>query len=416
MLAELCKEAVGANSRRIAKLLGTSAGRADPALSKLRPLQGATPQATARNVSGLLGSTSPAHPEMGTDQGVALGQARAATANLMTPKPSLKPPAGLGSTTPAQARLAEKSDTWGRQQELERSLTGRHEGNRKLYSAEDILGKVTDDGSSVFRGYTAKGSPFVSSAQPGTPLFTTGNPAVAFNYGVPDWQTHIPAGGTGQYVAKLNVPALQQAGPSGPFHPHMAMDTRSGFSNLMARIGNATGLSRLLAPMTAGVPGASHPRFERVFTSPKSTAPATEEAYKYMGRGLDGQHSFMKVIEGQPGLAPKTAAEVPPEAVAASKKALKETVGQDPLPRPPGPLAMLLRAKAESDRRNYKAKHSIMRKLLAERQGEFMVDSDDGKGIVGITHNPTSFRMHLPSTLASGLIPPPPAALSGARP
>jgi len=58
-------------------------------------------------------------------------------------------------------------------------------------------------------------------------------------------------------------------------------------------------------------------------------------------------------------------------------------------------LDQLLQAKAESDRRNYKAKHAIMRKLIAAAPAEFMIDSM-ADGLVGLTHIPTGFRMHLP--------------------
>ena len=67
-------------------------------------------------------------------------------------------------------------------------------------------------------------------------------------------------------------------------------------------------------------------------------------------------------------------------------------------------LRKLLEAKAESDRGNYKAKHAIMRGLMAEEPHKFKIDSED-KGIVGITHADTNFRMHLPkSTLPTALL------------
>jgi superfamily II DNA or RNA helicase len=57
-------------------------------------------------------------------------------------------------------------------------------------------------------------------------------------------------------------------------------------------------------------------------------------------------------------------------------------------------LDMLLLAKAESDRGNYGAKHSIMRDLIRAHPEHFRVDSEEG-GFVGLTHR-TNFRMHLP--------------------
>lgn len=63
---------------------------------------------------------------------------------------------------------------------------------------------------------------------------------------------------------------------------------------------------------------------------------------------------------------------------------------------PQSPLARLRQAKAESDRRNYAAKHRILRQLLTERPGEFTVDSRQGH-IVGLTHRGTNFRIHAPA-------------------
>lgn len=61
-------------------------------------------------------------------------------------------------------------------------------------------------------------------------------------------------------------------------------------------------------------------------------------------------------------------------------------------------LEQLLMAKAESDRRNYRAKHAIMRKLITAAPDEFVIDSEQA-GLVGITHLPTGFRMHLPRSV-----------------
>lgn len=64
-------------------------------------------------------------------------------------------------------------------------------------------------------------------------------------------------------------------------------------------------------------------------------------------------------------------------------------------PRPA--LPRLLAAKRESDRRNYAAKASIIRQLIAESPDDFVVDSEEG-GVVGLTHAPTGFRVHMPRT------------------
>ena len=67
------------------------------------------------------------------------------------------------------------------------------------------------------------------------------------------------------------------------------------------------------------------------------------------------------------------------------------------------PLDDLLSAKKESDRRNYPAKHDILRKLIKQSPGDFRIDSEEGN-IYGITHIPTGFRIHMPRREApSGL-------------
>lgn len=65
-------------------------------------------------------------------------------------------------------------------------------------------------------------------------------------------------------------------------------------------------------------------------------------------------------------------------------------------------VLQLLAAKQESDRRNYKAKHHILQRLTAMNPAAFKVDSQKG-GIVGLTHQPSGFRMHAPRNALSGL-------------
>lgn len=60
-------------------------------------------------------------------------------------------------------------------------------------------------------------------------------------------------------------------------------------------------------------------------------------------------------------------------------------------------LDALRRAKAESDRGNYPAKHDIMKKLIEEDPDSFVIDSQLHR-FYGVTHEPTNFRMHLPPT------------------
>jgi hypothetical protein len=58
-------------------------------------------------------------------------------------------------------------------------------------------------------------------------------------------------------------------------------------------------------------------------------------------------------------------------------------------------VKQLIEAKSESDRRNYKSKHDIVRKLMMEKPDDFMIDSSQD-GIVGVTHKPSGFKLHMP--------------------
>ena len=58
-------------------------------------------------------------------------------------------------------------------------------------------------------------------------------------------------------------------------------------------------------------------------------------------------------------------------------------------------LQQLFLAKAESDRKNYQAKHKIIQDLIKNRPDDFTIDSDNPI-TYGITHIPTGFRFHLP--------------------
>jgi 8-oxo-dGTP pyrophosphatase MutT (NUDIX family) len=60
-------------------------------------------------------------------------------------------------------------------------------------------------------------------------------------------------------------------------------------------------------------------------------------------------------------------------------------------------VAELLEAKKESDRKNYAAKHDILRKLIKKSPAEFKIDSEEG-GIYGITHIPSGFKIHIPKS------------------
>ena len=58
-------------------------------------------------------------------------------------------------------------------------------------------------------------------------------------------------------------------------------------------------------------------------------------------------------------------------------------------------LQQLLQAKAHSDKKEYGPKTEIVRGLIKKNPGEFHIDSR-GHGVVGLTHGPTKFRLHLP--------------------
>lgn len=58
-------------------------------------------------------------------------------------------------------------------------------------------------------------------------------------------------------------------------------------------------------------------------------------------------------------------------------------------------IQQLLKAKEHSDNRQYDQKADIVRKLVQQKPSEFHIDSE-GRGIVGLTHAPTRFKIHLP--------------------
>jgi hypothetical protein len=62
----------------------------------------------------------------------------------------------------------------------------------------------------------------------------------------------------------------------------------------------------------------------------------------------------------------------------------------------------LKQAKGYSDVRQYGAKHSLVNQLVRQAPAEFYIDSEQG-GIVGLTHQPTGFRIHVPREVVHGL-------------
>lgn len=76
-------------------------------------------------------------------------------------------------------------------------------------------------------------------------------------------------------------------------------------------------------------------------------------------------------------------------------------------------LRQLGKAKKESDRKNYAAKHEIVRRLISADPKSFVVDSQQGN-IGGITHTPTMFRLHMPmSAVPTEIRPPLPTSVPG---
>ncbi len=55
----------------------------------------------------------------------------------------------------------------------------------------------------------------------------------------------------------------------------------------------------------------------------------------------------------------------------------------------------LLTAKQYSDKKQYDQKHAKLRALLDKHGKDFFIDSSE-KGIVGLTHRPSGFRIHAP--------------------
>lgn len=63
------------------------------------------------------------------------------------------------------------------------------------------------------------------------------------------------------------------------------------------------------------------------------------------------------------------------------------------------PVQRLQEAKAYSDRGDYPSKHRIIRQMMEESPADFAIDSQQGD-ILGITHKPTGFKLHVPRLIA----------------
>jgi DNA-directed RNA polymerase beta subunit len=81
-----------------------------------------------------------------------------------------------------------------------------------------------------------------------------------------------------------------------------------------------------------------------------------------------------------------------------SKEHMDYLTGTDKKGTFEGPvLDQLKQLKAFSDKRRYAEKNALARKLISAARDEYFIDSDDGRGIVGITHRPSGFRFHMPA-------------------
>jgi len=66
-------------------------------------------------------------------------------------------------------------------------------------------------------------------------------------------------------------------------------------------------------------------------------------------------------------------------------------------------LGLLARAKERSDVKDYQGKYQVLRMLMQDAPGDFVVDSPVGK-YHGITHTPTGYRYHVPPAVYAGLV------------
>lgn len=287
------KSAIGSNARLLSRLL--HAGKAP---ASLLPFRGGSTKDTAVNLSRFLGTT----PVPGTPQARAFDDARFVVEGLKTKAPVRPLPA-----SPSQRRLYWREGLWSNDDSLARYLSGRHGDNRRAFTASELIARHQQQGAPgpLFRGFKGRGTPFVNAtAQPGTALFTSGHPEVAFNYGLPDLQNGIASTRQGPYVSVLDPAALAQAGPMGPLGPHYGMDTRTGLNRSLAHLLNRVGT--FVSPLVSLLRGnrlAGSRYFEQVATTPADMRPATLASYKYLGQlGPGGEKLLMRVAGSRPSI------------------------------------------------------------------------------------------------------------------
>jgi hypothetical protein len=78
----------------------------------------------------------------------------------------------------------------------------------------------------------------------------------------------------------------------------------------------------------------------------------------------------------------------------ANRKKMQQEEDADGAEKQAGVLGQLLEAKGHSDAGDYTKKNTILHAAMRASPEDFVIDSDDGRGIVGITHVPTGFRIH----------------------
>ena len=110
---------------------------------------------------------------------------------------------------------------------------------------------------------------------------------------------------------------------------------------------------------------------------------------------------------------PVTQQEPPPEPLdppkPVSQPGTEQQTEQQPLPEPASEeskkrdpksaLNILLKAKKFSDEKNYEEKNKILRGMMEQYPDEFVIDSVLNNKYVGITHVPTSFKIHVPRNI-----------------
>lgn len=149
---------------------------------------------------------------------------------------------------------------------------------------------------------------------------------------------------------------------------------RGGFAGYMA--GSSAGLGAHIGSQLAPVGGTM-----------------AEKLPYYLAGGLlggTGGYGLAKIISGTPEWEKrerlkKELLQAVEDARIRSKEALAKT---------PSPLSGLLYAKAQSDIGKYEEKHKKLRELILQYPNDFAIDSEVGN-IVGITHRPTRFRIHM---------------------